>query len=477
MIRKLAALAPVGYIVNPVTEPASKAPVVTPAPAPAPEPAPAPAPAPAVAEEVEEAPVDLRGLVYIDIVKKPTEYAEMLVKEQAGEGTVVYRYRKSFLAKLALADGKIGDYYSIIKNALLRYKGVKARKSWNYEAFNQGRNQIARVISNGKTLYLYLAIDPKTLADTKYGAIDVSDKKKFEDTPSLMKIRGDRKLKFALELIEKICGETLALKLIADYAEENYKPAYKPVEELFADGLIRKLAALAPNGYVVSPVVDPVKTSSATEEEIVAAEDETDAEVEDAQPAARGLVYIDVVKKPEAYGEMLVKEQAGEGTIVYRYRKSFLAKLALTDGKIGDYYSTVKNALLRFKGVKARMSWNYEAFNQGRNQIARIIPSGKTLYLYLAIDPKTLADTKYGAIDVSDKKKFEDTPSLMKIRGDRKLKFALELIEKICGESLALKPIADRADENYKPEYQHADKLFADGLIRKLAALDTTAKK
>ena len=155
---------------------------------------------------------------------------------------------------------------------------------------------------------------------------------------------------------------------------------------------------------------------------------------------------------------------------------SYLAKLALADGKIGDYYSIVKNALLRFKGVKARKSWNYEAFNQGRNQIAKIIPNGKTLYLYLAIDPKTLEGTKYGAIDVSEKKKFEATPALMKVRGDRKLKFALELIEKICGEMLALKP-TDKPDEDYKPVNMTAEKLFDVGLIRKMAALAPIAKE
>ena len=188
------------------------------------------------------------------------------------------------------------------------------------------------------------------------------------------------------------------------------------------------------------------------------------------QPAMRGLVYIDVVKNPEEYGRMLMKEEAGEGVVVYRYRKSNMAKLALADPKIGEYYSTIKNALLRFQGVKARKSWNYEAFNQGRNQIAKIIPNGKTLYLYLAIDPKTLEGTKYGAIDVSDKKKFEVTPSLMKVRGDRKLKFALELIEKVCGEILGLKP-TDKPDVNYAPENQTAEKLFQSGQIRKLAAL------
>ena len=239
-------------------------------------------------------------------------------------------------------------------------------------------------------------------------------------------------------------GRAVAKKKAEEKAEEQ--PAEEPAEE--------------------EPAVE---TMAPVEEEPAPAEEE-DTGADPTQPAMRGLVYIDVVKKPEEYGLMLMKEKAGEGTIVYRYRKSYLAKLALADGKIGEYYSIVKNALLHFRGVKARKSWNYEAFNQGRNQIAKVIPNGKTLYLYLAIDPKTLEGTKYGAIDVSEKKKFEVTPSLMKVRGDRKLKFALELIEKICGEMLELKPL-EKPDEDYKPANQTAEKLFDAGLIRKMAAL------
>lgn len=207
----------------------------------------------AVVADEEEAPAGIPaylqtkngGLLYIDTKKKPDLYAEMLDLEAAGQAQIFYRYRKSYQAKLAQADAKIGDYYSAIKNALLHYRGVRARKSWNYEAFNRGRTPVAKLIAKSKTIYLYLGIDPAELEGTKYGAIDVSEKKKFAATPSLMKIKGDRKLKFALELIEKICGETLALKP-SKKPEQDYRIDYMTSEELIEAGMVKQLAAAAP---------------------------------------------------------------------------------------------------------------------------------------------------------------------------------------------------------------------------------------
>lgn len=179
--------------------------------------------------------------------------------------------------------------------------------------------------------------------------------------------------------------------------------------------------------------------------------DEAEAEVDEAEdpdtaedgaPAAFGnlkIVYIDAKADPEAYAALLEQEKRGEVTLVYRYRKSFLSKLTQAQDNVKEYYSTVKNALLSYKGVKSRTSWGYEAFNQGRNKLVRMDVKPKALYLYLAIDPQSLVDTKYTFKDVSEKKKYAATPVLFKIRGDRKLKHALELIERICGTELQLR--------------------------------------
>ena len=195
----------------------------------------------------EEAPAMLGGqrIVYIDAKANPEAYAELLEREKRGEVTLVYRYRKSFLAKMALAEDTVKGYYNELKNALLAYKGVKCRTSWGYEAFNKGRTKLARMDVKTKSLYLYLAIDPQSLVDTKYNFKDMSAKKKYAATPVLMKIRGERKFKHALELIEKICGEELQLKRL-EAEPTDYRLPMMSQDEMVEAGYVKMMVGAIP---------------------------------------------------------------------------------------------------------------------------------------------------------------------------------------------------------------------------------------
>ncbi len=186
------------------------------------------------------------GLTFIDVEAEPETYNEMLEQERAGEIKIVYRYRRSFTSRLVQSQGNVQDYYSAIKNRLLSYKGVKGRISWNYEAFNRGRAQVAKLNAKTKTLYLYLALNPEELDGTKYGIVDMSSKKKYASVPVLMKIKGERKFKYALELIDKLCGEDLALAPVAGYEDTDFRTPYKTTEELVADGAMKMFAAAIP---------------------------------------------------------------------------------------------------------------------------------------------------------------------------------------------------------------------------------------
>lgn len=235
----------------------------------------------------EEAPAMLGGqrIVYIDAKANPEAYAELLEREKRGEVTLVYRYRKSFLAKMALAEDTVKGYYNELKNALLAYKGVKCRTSWGYEAFNKGRTKLARMDVKTKSLYLYLAIDPQSLVDTKYNFKDMSAKKKYAATPVLMKIRGERKFKHALELIEKICGEELQLKRL-EAEPTDYRLPMMSQDEMVKAGYVKMMVGAIPvapetekstekpaeavavsaETEMVEPVEPVVETAEATEE-------------------------------------------------------------------------------------------------------------------------------------------------------------------------------------------------------------------
>lgn len=190
--------------------------------------------------------IDMSDLEFIDVMEQPEVYETYLAQEKAGEVRLVNRYRRSFRSRLIQSQGNVQEYYSILKNALLSYKGVKDRTSWDYESFNKGRVKVAKINAKKKSLYLYLALDPATLVDTKYFFDDVSSKKKYAAVPVLFKIKGERKLKHALELIEKLCGEQLALPPVKEFEAVDYTVPHKDTKTLVQEGLIKQLTATVP---------------------------------------------------------------------------------------------------------------------------------------------------------------------------------------------------------------------------------------
>lgn len=190
--------------------------------------------------------IDLSELEFIDVMEQPERYQTMLEQECRGEVRLVSRYRRSYLSRLIQSQGNVQEYYSVIKNALLSYKGVKERVSWNYESFNKGRTKVAKINAKTRTLYLYLAINPEELQDTKYFFDDMSSKKKYAEVPVLLKIRGERKLKHALELIDKLCSEQLALPPVKAFEPTDYTVPYQATSELVQAGQIKQFTAAVP---------------------------------------------------------------------------------------------------------------------------------------------------------------------------------------------------------------------------------------
>lgn len=250
-----------------------------------------------------------------------------------------------------------------------------------------------------------------------------------------------------------------------ELTEEDEEAAEEAVDEALEEAIAEEPAAAA---YADLTEEEPEEPEEDDEEED--SEDDENAEDSGAEeaPAMLGgqrIVYIDAKANPEAYAELLEREKRGEVTLVYRYRKSFLAKMALAEDTVKGYYNELKNALLAYKGVKCRTSWGYEAFNKGRTKLARMDVKTKSLYLYLAIDPQSLVDTKYNFKDMSAKKKYAATPVLMKIRGERKFKHALELIEKICGEELQLKRL-ETEPTDYRLPMMSQDEMVEAGYVK-----------
>ncbi len=111
---------------------------------------------------------------------------------------------KTLNQKLLESTEQTRQWFNDINQTLLGLNGIRvinAKKQITYKVKNKN---IARIKIIGKTLNLYLALEPKKFKNTKYKFIDVSSKKAYKNYPMRVKITSNRQAKWAIELIQKI---------------------------------------------------------------------------------------------------------------------------------------------------------------------------------------------------------------------------------------------------------------------------------
>ena len=268
---------------------------------------------------------------------------------------------------------------------------------------------------------------------------------------------------------EEACEEVVE-EIVEEPVEEAVEEVIEePVEEVVEELVVEEVVEEIVEEPVIEEVVEEpvVETVAPVTEEVVGEEEEED---ESFGFSTAGLEFFDAMENPEEYAALQQQEAEGLVQIVVRYRRSFMSRLVQSQGDVQEYYSAIKNKLLSYKGVKGRISWGNETFNKGRNHIAKVIAKSKTLYVYLALDPATLEEGTYNFEDMSGKKKYENVPVLIKVKGPRKLKYVLELIEKICDENLALPAVKNFEPTDYTVPYWSTEELVQTGLVKKMVA-------
>ena len=159
----------------------------------------------------------------------------------AGTGLVM-RLKKSFTAKMKQSDDVVKSYYSELKNGLTEYKKINSNVSWHGDRFNFGRETVARINIVGKTLGLYLALDPESeeFKTTVYHQKNVGNQKAYENTPFMVKVKSEAAVKKALRLVaalaEKLGTEKQKNFTPTDYVQEF---AFATTQELLDDGQIK----------------------------------------------------------------------------------------------------------------------------------------------------------------------------------------------------------------------------------------------
>ena len=198
-----------------------------------------------IAEVKEEAPAKAE-VAFVPPVAAGSEDDESTGRRLVNGQIVPVRYRTSFMSRLIQSEPPIQDYYTVVKNTLLSYSGVKARTSWNFESFNKGRIQCAKLNVKGNAFQVYLGLDPNEYSVEKYHFVDVSDKPKLDKVPMMLKVKSDRALKYSLELIEEVMNKNGIEQ--GEMPTEDYHLPYETTEELVDRDLVK---VILPEGMVI----------------------------------------------------------------------------------------------------------------------------------------------------------------------------------------------------------------------------------
>lgn len=169
--------------------------------------------------------------------------------------------------------------------------------------------------------------------------------------------------------------------------------------------------------------------------------------------------------KAEAKKVQVINTPSDKVLVRVRYNRSFTARLIQSDDKLKNYYGEINNELMRYK-VKSRISWKHETFKTGRNLLAKITVRGKTLSVYLALDPAAYAGTKYKIADVSGVSKNASVPTLYKLKNDRRVRYCKELISSLMQKNGLEASEAERQDFAAMYPYEKIEPLIERGLVR-----------
>ena len=240
---------------------------------------------------------------------------------------------------------------------------------------------------------------------------------------------------------ESVPSEEAVTELPEPAAEIITEPAAEPAAEVQPE-TVTEVSEGAPASEPTAEAVESVPAAESAPEKASEPAAEIITEPEAAEPASapaepaaetsetvRAAAPVLENAEPIPEGAKVMNIVASPGMFIrYRYNRSFEAKLIQSDDTVKRYYSELKNCLLSYKKVTSRISWRHESFRKGRPAAAKFVIRGKTLCLCLALDPENYEESKYIVDDMSRYAKFANTPLMYRIKNERRLRYAKELI-------------------------------------------------
>lgn len=273
--------------------------------------------------------------IFINPINSDASQEENTITEEKWYHSLKGKRSLTFKQKLNVASYEVIKRYNQIITHLYKIKGLKVWESKSCETYKKGRTPIAKIAFRGKTLAVYLALNPSEYENTKY-VYDIATNKTYKDYKMCVKITSERQAKWTCELITEIANK---------------------------NGLYL---------YALSKLL--------------------------------------TIKGSDKTLEQKMLESSEQTRAWFR--------------KINEYLLSLDG--IRVISAKKQMTYKIKSKN-----VAKLKMIGKTLNLYLALEPKKFKNTKYKFINVSNKKAYEKYPMRVKITSDRQARWAIELIEKI----------------------------------------------
>ena len=192
------------------------------------------------------------------------------------------------------------------------------------------------------------------------------------------------------------------------YVDENGNPVEAPTE---GEEVEEEIIYVDEDGNVID---NPEDYEELADEEADDEDDEDDAD-EEAEPEEKEDIAVNDFEITDADGN------------VKKIRKKFNTRMMYADPEAKEYYSEVKNYLVMYR-ARGRYSSRCETFRY-KGLVAKVALAGKSIKVFLAIDPSSLVDSKYHFKDMSEKKQYAEVPTMIKVRSPRGLKYFKELVD------------------------------------------------
>ena len=130
-------------------------------------------------------------------------------------------------------------YYFALKNAFLSYARISSQMSWSNDRFSYAGDTVAKIGVRGKTLCVYLALNPDEFPTSVYHQRFAGDIKMYEKTPMMVKVKSGVALKRAVRLVEMLMENLGTGKADRDAVDYSAEFATRSEEQLLAEGLIK----------------------------------------------------------------------------------------------------------------------------------------------------------------------------------------------------------------------------------------------